>query len=74
VDTIGPLPKSESGNEYAVTPIRDLNKYLVAIPVPNKNANSRQSNFILKYSPMKTFITDIVTEYTNLVIMICANT
>jgi len=35
VDTIGPLPKSENGNEYAVTLICDLTKYLVAIPVPN---------------------------------------
>jgi len=33
VDTIGPLPKSENGNEYAVTLICDLTKYLVAIPV-----------------------------------------
>jgi len=38
VDTIGPLPKKENGNEYAVTLTCDLTKYLVAIPVPSKNA------------------------------------
>jgi len=27
VDTVGPLPKSENGNEYAATPICDLTKY-----------------------------------------------
>jgi len=37
VDTIGPLPKSEqmNKNEYAVTLICDLTKYLVAIPIQN---------------------------------------
>ncbi|XP_037944298.1 cyclopentanol dehydrogenase-like [Teleopsis dalmanni] len=40
VDTIGPLPKTENGNEYAVTLICDLTKYLVAIPIPNKSANT----------------------------------
>jgi len=65
VDTIGPLPKSENGNENAVTLICDLSKYLVAIPVPNKNANTVAKaifeSFILKCGPMKTFITDIGT-------------
>jgi len=72
VDTIGPLPKSENGNEYAVTLICDLTKYLVAIPVPNKNANTVAKaifeSFILKYGPMKTFITDMGTEYKNSII------
>jgi len=65
VDTIGPLPKSETGNEYAVTLIYDLTKYLVAIPVPNKNANTVAKaifeSFITMYDPMKTFITDMGT-------------
>jgi len=67
VDTIGPLPKSENGNEYAVTLICYLTKYLDAIPVPDKNANTVAKaifeSFILKYGPMKTFITDMGTEY-----------
>lgn len=38
VDTIGPLPKTEQGNEYALTVVCDLTKYLVSIPMPNKSA------------------------------------
>jgi len=40
VDTIGPLPKTEKGNEYAVTLICDLTKYLVTIPIQNKSAKT----------------------------------
>lgn len=72
VDTIGPLPKSENGNEYAVTLICDLTKYLVAIPIANKSAKTVAKaifeSFILKYGPMKTFITDMGTEYKNSII------
>jgi len=72
VGTIGPLPKSENGNEYAVTLICDLTKYIVAIPVPNKNANTVAKaifeSFILKYGPLKTFITDMGTEHKNSII------
>jgi len=35
-------PKSEQGKECAVTIIRDLTKYLVAIPSPNKSAKTVQ--------------------------------
>lgn len=72
VDTIGPLPKSENGNEYAVTLICDLTKYLVAIPISNKSATTVAKaifeSFILTYGPMKTFITDMGTEYKNSII------
>ena len=67
VDTVGPLPKSENGNEYIVTLICDLTKYLVAIPIKNKSANNVAKaifeNFILKFGPMKTFISEMGTEY-----------
>jgi len=72
LDTFGPLPKSNNGNEYAVTLIFDLTKYLVAIPIPNKCANTVAKaifeDFILKYGPIKTFITDMGTEYKNSII------
>jgi len=72
VDTVGPLPKSENGNKYAVTLICDLTKYLVAIPIANKSANTVAKaifeSFILKYGPMKTFITDMGAEYKNSII------
>jgi len=78
VDTIGPLPKSEQGNEYAVTLICDLTEYLAAIPIQNKSAKTVGKalfeDFILKYGPMKTFITDMGTEYKNLIIQdLCKN-
>jgi len=69
VDTVGPLPKTERGNEYAVTIICDLTKYLVTVPIPNKQAKTVAKalidSFILIYGPMKTFISDLGTEYKN---------
>lgn len=69
IDTIGPLPRSESENEYAVTIMCDLTKYLVAIPVPNKSAKfiakAIMENFILTYGPMTKILTDMGTEYMN---------
>ena len=77
VDTIGPLPKSENGNEYAVTLICDLTKYLITAPIPNKQAKTVAKaivdSFILIYGPMKTFISDLGTEYKNQILNeICA--
>lgn len=69
VDTVGPLPKSLRGNEYAVTLICDLTKYLVTIPVPNKQAGTIAKaifeNFILTYGTMGNILTDMGTEYKN---------
>jgi len=68
VDTVGPLPKTENGNEYAVTIICDLSKYLITVPIPNKNAKTVAKaiidSCILVYGPMKKFISDLGTEYT----------
>ena len=69
VDTIGPLPKSVNGNEYAVTLICDLTKYLIAIPVQNKSAKTVAKaifeSFVLHYGPMKILLSDMGTEYKN---------
>lgn len=40
IDTIGPLPTSKQGNRYAVTIVCDLSKYLVIIPIPDKQAST----------------------------------
>lgn len=60
-DTIGPFIKSNNGNEYAVTIICDLTKYLVTIPVENKSAKAIAraifEKFILVYGPMKRILT-----------------
>lgn len=69
IDTIGPLTKSNNGNQYAITIICDLTKYLITIPVPTKNAETVAKavfdNFILVYGPMKAIKSDLGTEYKN---------
>jgi hypothetical protein len=69
IDTIGPLPKSDNGNIYAVTMICNLSKYLISVPVPNKDsktiAKSIFDSFITTYGPMRQILTDKGTEYKN---------
>lgn len=69
VDTIGPLNKTESDHEYAVTIICDLSKYLIMVPVKNKSANSIAKaiieHVILIFGPVKNIRTDRGTEYNN---------
>lgn len=77
VDTVGPLPKTVNGYVYIVTIICELTKYLVNIPVCNKSAKEVAKaifeQFILKYGPMKTILTDEGTEYKNeIVAELCA--
>lgn len=40
IDTIGPLPRTEYGNEYAITITCELTKYLLTVPIPNKSEKS----------------------------------
>lgn len=72
IDTIGPFLKSDRGNVYAVTLQCELTKYVVIIPIPNKEAKTIAkaifNNFILVYGPMKEIRTDMGTEYKNEVI------
>lgn len=72
IDTIGPFQRSFHNNEYAITLICDLTKYLVAIPVANKEANTVAKaifeEFILIYGTPKTILTDCGTEYRNQII------
>lgn len=69
IDTIGPLPCSQHGNQYAITMICDLTKYLVTVPVIDKSARTVAKAIfdkcILVYGPMKKIITDMGTEYKN---------
>lgn len=69
VDTIGPLPRTNNGNEYIITLICDLSKFLIAIPTKSKDANTVAraifENFILIFGPMKELISDQGTEYKN---------
>lgn len=72
LDTIGPLPKSDFGNEYAVTLICDLSKYLICVPVPNKEtqtiAKAIIDHCILIFGPIKNIRTDLGTEYKNQIV------
>lgn len=69
VDTVGPLPKNEAGNRYAVTMICNLTKYLVTAAVPDKDsrtiAKAVFDSFISIYGPMQQILTDRGTEYKN---------
>ena len=40
IDTIGKIPTTSSGNEYALTCIDLLTSYVIAIPMPDKTADS----------------------------------
>lgn len=69
IDTIGPISKSHAGNQYAVTMMCDLTKFLVSVAIPNKTAREVAKaifeNFILIYGPMKELRSDMGTEYRN---------
>ena len=69
IDTVGPLPKSFNNNEYAVTIICDLTKFLIAVPIPNKSAREIAKavveNCILIHGPIRNILTDMGTEYKN---------
>lgn len=73
IDTIGPMQKSNSGNQYAVTIIDEMSKWLVIIPIQNKSAKEVAKaifeKFILIFGPMREFKTDMGTEYRNSVIL-----
>ena len=40
IDTIGKLPTTSSGNRYALTCIDLLTSYIIAVPMPDKTAES----------------------------------
>lgn len=69
VDTIGPLTRSDNGNVYILTIMCDLSKYLIAVAIPNKLANTIAkaifNKFILTYGTMKEMRCDCGTEFKN---------
>lgn len=69
IDTVGPLPKSHKNNCYCITIQCDLTKYIVIIPIANKEANTIAraivENFILVYGNFLEMKTDQGTEYNN---------
>lgn len=66
---------SSKGNRYAVTIQCDLSKYVIAIPVPDKSADTIAravvEGCILIYGPMKAIRTDQGTEYKGIFESVC---
>lgn len=69
IDTVGPLPLTIKNNRYCVTIQCDLTKYIVVIPIQNKEANTIAKalveNFILTYGNFLEMRSDQGTEYNN---------
>lgn len=72
IDTIGKLPKSQNGNEYAITLVCDLTKYLITSAIPDKSANTIakaiMNDLVLVYGPPLEIRSDCGTEYKNQII------
>lgn len=69
IDTLGPLVTSNQGNTYALTAICDLTKYVITVPIPNKQASTiaraLMNELVLVYGPMKSLLSDKGTEFLN---------
>lgn len=72
VDTIGPFPSTTNQAKYAVTIICDLSKFLIVVPIPNKEAKTKArvllENCFLTFGPVKVIRTDMGTKYMNSVV------
>jgi hypothetical protein len=77
VDTIGPLPRTENDNVYALTAQCELTNFVIIIPIPNKEAitiaKALVEKVILIFGPMKSLKSDQGLEYcNNLIKNICS--
>lgn len=72
IDTIGPLPKSNNDNVYAVTLIDEMTKWLNIIRLKTKTsleiAHAIVTNHILLFGPMKQIKSDRGTEFVSALI------
>lgn len=66
-DLVGQFETSEDGNKYAITIQCELTKYVIIIPIPNKEAITVAKNFIdhviLVYGPSRIVRTDCGSEF-----------
>lgn len=69
IDTVGPFRKTDNGNQYALTMICDLTKFLITVPIQNKQAETVAkaifNNCILIYGTMRRILSDRGSEYVN---------
>lgn len=69
IDTVGLFPTTFRRSKYVITIICDFAKYLICIPVPNKEAKTLAralvNECILEHGPVRTMKSDMDTEYVN---------
>ena len=69
IDTIGPFPTTFNHYKYAVTIICDFSKFLIIVPIPNKEAKTiaktLMESCILVFGPIQVIRSDLGTEYAN---------
>jgi Integrase core domain len=69
LDTVGPLSRTAKNNRYALTIQDELTKYVVIIPIQDKEASTLAKafveSFILTFGTVKCIKTDQGTEYMN---------
>lgn len=69
VDTIGPLAVTENQNKYAITVMCNLSKFLICIPIPNKEALTIAKHLVervfLIFGLCSSILSDMGTEYCN---------
>lgn len=69
IDTIGPFQTTTNQAKYAVTIICEFSKYLIIVPIPNKEAktiaNCLMNHCILIFGQIKQIRSDLGTEYVN---------
>lgn len=69
MDLIGPFPITEAGNTFALTVQCDLTKYLIVVPIKNKEAltvaRAFFENIFMVYGPVRHVRTDNGREFVN---------
>lgn len=64
----GLLPLSRQGNRYVIASVEYLSKFVVAVPVPNKNAETIArvlvEQVVFRYGPFRELLTDGAAELT----------
>lgn len=69
MDTIGPFPSTVNQYKYALTIICDFSKYLIIVPLPNKEAKTVAKAFLdnclLTFGPVSCIRSDMGTEFVN---------
>lgn len=72
IDTIGKLRTSRNGNNYALTMLCELSKYLIVVPIASKDANTVAkaifTHLILVHGPIKILMSDQGTEFVNAIL------